>query len=393
MYDFIANKVRKTKRGKPNGDNPTGNSIKELLAKIDGDAIGWFPGIHSGAKRGPQRVLRGPKKTAIISAAKRMVREKIEVTYPSMCGACPEAMKNPNTGEPVDKKALFTVFREDCHSGDPNDRWEHRPRLSREALDDVEIVKRYDWGKYMRGLSYTDNWYFENLVWCDLCNSLLPLTKRKASAQASARKSGKFWGSKSDQQHSANLRKAKHVLKFKNKDVMRVWWVPILTRGKFHIEMLPENFPGETEEGAATMVAKVRTALNVRFQGDALSPKVLFTDRGNGFFVSGSGKITDGYRLALREHDLRAFMGRDASVQPGSLQELMLHETAVSWVRRRLAKTTPRAPWEETCEEYGSRLKEIAVYINKKYDVDGVCRELPTRVGMLMDRKGDRIPK
>ena len=66
-------------------------------------------------------------------------------------------------------------------------------------------------------------------------------------------------------------------------DTVRVWWVPILTRGKYHVEPLPENFPGETEEGAAIMVAKVRAALNVRFPaGNA--PRVFFTDRGNRFF-------------------------------------------------------------------------------------------------------------
>ena len=34
-----------------------------------------------------------------------------------------------------------------------------------------------------------------------------------------------------------------------------------------------------------------------------------------------------------------ATLGNDASVQPGCLQELMLHETAVSWIRVRLART------------------------------------------------------
>jgi hypothetical protein len=49
-------------------------------------------------------------------------------------------------------------------------------------------------------------------------------------------------------------------------DTVRVWWVPILTRGKLHIEPLPDNFPGETEEGASIMVAKVRAALNIRLE-------------------------------------------------------------------------------------------------------------------------------
>ena len=140
------------------------------------------------------------------------------------------------------------------------------------------------------------------------------------------------------------------------------------------------------------MVAKVRAVLNVRFPGGD-APKVLFTDRGNGFYESGSGKITSGYQNALRIHSLKAFMKADASMQPGALQELMLHETAMAWVRYRLRKTVPKVPWEETVEEYGARLKEVASYIEREYDVSGLCRALPDRAAMLDEAKGDRLPK
>lgn len=178
----------------------------------------------------------------------------------------------------------------------------------------------------------------------------------------------------------------------KSTDTIRVWFLPVLSRGKFHLELLPGDFPGETQAGAQIMVAKIRGILNVRFpSGDA--PKILFTDRGNGFYESNSGKITDGYRTALQDHGLKAFMGRDASVQPGCLQELMLHETAMAWVRHRLKLTVPPKPWEESIEDFGSRLKDVALYINHHYNVDGLCRELPDRVAMLMRAQGDRIPK
>ena len=97
------------------------------------------------------------------------------------------------------------------------------------------------------------------------------------------------------------------------------------------------------------MVAKVKVALNARFKKDP-APKILFTDRGNGFYESGSGVITPTYKKALKEHGLRAFWGQDASIQPGQLQEVMLHETAMAWVRERLSKTQPKNKWEETVE-------------------------------------------
>ena len=66
--------------------------------------------------RGPKRVLdEGPKKSAIIRAAKRIAREEGEVTYSAIVSACPSAVINDATGEPVDKKAVFSLFREEIY--------------------------------------------------------------------------------------------------------------------------------------------------------------------------------------------------------------------------------------------------------------------------------------
>ena len=168
--------------------------------------------------------------------------------------------------------------------------------------------------------------------------------------------------------------------------------MPILTKGKLHIEPLPDDFPGETEAGAAIMVARVRAALNIRFQGST-APRVLFTDRGNGFFNSGTGAVTNGYRDALKNHNLRSFFKDNAAVQPGELQEIMLHETAVAWMRQRLTKTRPKQAWAESLEDYRSRLKTCAAYINETYNVEGLCRDLLTRLHDLEEAEGDRIRK
>ena len=168
--------------------------------------------------------------------------------------------------------------------------------------------------------------------------------------------------------------------------------MPILTRGKLHIELLPDDFPGDVEDGALIFVSKVRAALNIRFQG-ATPPATLFTDRGNGFYYSGSGDITPTYQAALRQHKLKAFFGDNACVQPGQLQEIMLRETAVAWMRKRLAKTLPRKCWEESTEAYQARLKACAAHFNAKFDVEGLCWELPDRVEKLYKRKGDRLRK
>jgi len=88
---------------------------------------------------------------------------------------------------------------------------------------------------------------------------------------------------------------------------------------------------------------------------------------------------------------LKAFNGDDASKQPGELQEVMLHGTAVSWIRVRERRTRPATPWTETPEEHATRLRAICQAINEKCDVEGLCRKFPERVQGVVDAKGDRI--
>jgi hypothetical protein len=244
----------------------------------------------------------------------------------------------------------------------------------------------------MQELSHSVNWYYKALVLCDVCNSILPRSEQKAQELALSRKGGKGWMSDGSQQQAINLRGSSSVRKQNSWGTIRVWWVPVLARGKLHVEMLGDEFPGETQEGAAIMVARVRGALNVRFPlGDA--PKTVVVDRGKGFYHLNTGAITDSFKRALQDHGLCAFMGNDASEQPGALQELMLHETAVAWIRYKLTKTVPVRSWLETPEEYRTRLKGVVAEINHDYNVDNLCRELPTRVEKLRAEKGGRLPK
>ena len=90
---------------------------------------------------------------------------------------------------------------------------------------------------------------------------------------------------------------------------------------------------------------------------------------------------------------MRAFMGDDAKSQPGSLQDLMLHETGVSWMRVLMQESCPARPWQEGREEYKVRLQEACRRINAEYNVEGLCRELPDRLEQLKEREGDRLKK
>ena len=100
LYSFVAHKVRNMRGGNADGDHPTKAAMKELFEQIDRDPD-WFPGKHNGDKRGPKRVWTGARRTAIVSAAKRLKREGNEPTYSAVVAACPVAALNPKTGERV----------------------------------------------------------------------------------------------------------------------------------------------------------------------------------------------------------------------------------------------------------------------------------------------------
>ena len=384
MLVFVAKNVEKS-----GGGHPSTGSLMEFFAKVDADPE-WFPGKHSGQPRGPLPVLRGAKKAAVARSAMAMKEAGIEPTYRLVVGKCPDAVRNPETGEPVDKKRVYTVMKEACYDDDPERPWKHQRRLSRTTYPAWVMERRLAWALWMQTLRHTAAWYFRFIIWTDICHSILPRTEKKATEQALARKGGMGWQSDGSQQFSSNLRGRKEVLKQNAWDTERVWWFPALIRGKLHLDLLPAAFPGETPEGAATLVAALRAAVNVRVRGS--KPKALFVDRGRGFYSTGTGGITPEFAQALKEHEFRAFMGVDAAKQPGFLADVLLHETAVSWVRELEAKTTPAAPWRETREAFGERLRQIARRVNEKHKVANLCRKLPARLQGVIEREGDRIP-
>ena len=256
MLPFIAGKLRKTKDGKPTGEAPSKQAVEQLFDKLDSDPE-WYPGKQSDTPRGPKRVLVGGKITGIVNACKRLRAEGDDATYSTVVARAKKATLNPNTGEPVDKKQLYRVFRERCYDEGAHDCWELLPYLAQTALDEPAIERRVVFAGHMKELRHTAEWYFRNVVWVDLCSSILPRTQRKAIALKAARKGNKAWMSKSKRHKSANRRVPANAAKINSSDTVRVWFVPVLTRGKLHIEPLSANFPCETPEGAAEMVAAV----------------------------------------------------------------------------------------------------------------------------------------
>ena len=278
-----------------------------------------------------------------------------------------------------------------CYDEDPDDPWCHGPRMSRSALTEDMKAKRARFADAVLARDYSSEWLFENVVWSDLCNSVLPRTEKVAAAQALARKSKHGWGSRGCRNFSRNLRGSQEVLKQKGWSSERIWWVPILAKGKLHVEVLGEAFPGEEPAGAAAFAAAVKHGLAKRFQAHIPKPGVLFLDRGRAFFNTVTGRVTAELAAALEPTELELFWGDDAHQQPGYCADVLLHETAVAWIRKGLSTSVPRVPWKETRAQYSMRLRHVVAAINGHHDVKGLCRGLPGRMDRLKGRQGDRL--
>ena len=386
LLPFVAARVSKNGAG----DHPSKSALHQLFAKMDGDDA-WFPGKSYQEKHGPAKALNGTCMQAIATSAMATKRRKIEPTYKFMVGSCEKAILNPNTGKPVDKKVIYDIFRTMCYDEDPDKPWQHKARYSKAALPGPMMVRRLGFGKHVQALNLPADWFLHNVIWVDICNSILPLSEGKASDQALSRKGKKGWGSPGSELETCNLRGNKESEKQNSWDTVKVWWAPILSRGKLHIEIFDANFPGENSAGAAVLVAKTRAAINIRFQSHDSLPTVIWTDRGKGFYSNLTGHITRKYKEALIEHGFTAMMGDDGSAQPGRLQELMLHETAVSWIQLRLAQSVPKRAWEESRDAYAARLKACAEDINRNLRLDDLCNAFPRRIEALVNRNGGRL--
>ena len=87
---------------------------------------------------------------------------------------------------------------------------------------------------------------------------------------------------------------------------------------------------------------------------------------------------------------LHAVMGDDARRQPRDLQDSMLHEITVAWMRELLKASCPaRAPWQESREGHKRRLQEACRQVNAEQDVEGLCRENKC----VKKQKGTTTPK
>ena len=118
---------------------------------------------------------------------------------------------------------------------------------------------------------------------------------------------------------------------------------------------------------------------------------LMSSTRSRAFFNTVIGRVTPELADALERTTLSLFWGEDAHEQPGACADVLLHETAVAWIRNSLSKCVPEKPWKETRQQYAARLRSVVADCNCRHDVVGLCRGLPGRLHELQRRQGGRL--
>ena len=147
-------------------------------------------------------------------------------------------------------------------------------------------------------------------------------------------------------------------------------------------------------------ITQLPRMLNRMLGATAAKPRILFTDRGPGFYNRRHGTVTGEYKAARKEMGFGLWAGSNAlkgpHAQPADIADVLPHETAASWLRARLVASGAdlAQTWLETPKEFERRMQQDIRAINSECDVAGLCHQFPQRLqDLAFKSKGDRLRK
>jgi hypothetical protein len=146
----------------------------------------------------------------------------------------------------------------------------------------------------------------------------------------------------------------------------------------------------QTGQGMTTFAAKLPAVLDKMLGDQVKKPRVVFSDRGPGFYQASTGRIVHAYKGALGANGFRPFAGEEAKWQPADLADMHTHEAVAAWVRRyfRVHPDTKTADLDRNCKSFLNGMKDCEKYINEHYEILQLCGSMPARLQMLIDAKG-----
>lgn len=261
------------------------------------------------------------------------------------------------------------------------------------ALADELKVLRFEWGEVMLAKKHQARWYFNHIIWMGPCNCIAPGSPKSIEdLQIAGRGKSKRWISDDAKDDSRNLRPSPQAGKQCRWGDKRVWWFMVLTQGKLHIEVMGDGWR-QNGIGMATMVNRLPRVLGRMLKdSDAARPSILSTDRGPGLYHPSQGSITPEYAEACEANGFETWAGDHATWQPPDIPDMLLHETAISWVRKYLRYNPVKftndkvTNWELVVES----LKDAARYANTYHEARDLCMHFPTRLKTLVEKEGER---
>ena len=244
--------------------------------------------------------------------------------------------------------------------------------------------------RYLHNYGPAANWWASEVVWFDPCASIIPGTQKQWLQMRQALKGMKRYISDNAKHYSPNLKESQTVLKQKQWTGNKVNWFMVLARGVAHVEVMPSEWTLDGN-GLASFVDRLPHILRKMLGPETRLPRHIFTDRGTGMYTS-TGKVVNAYAASVHRNQFHLYWGPDAARQSPDMPDMLLHETAVAWFRNVMRKSPPEVlPWEETQALWTRRAKKAVTYVNKEYDVAGLCREFPSRLKDVMDGAGERL--
>ena len=410
QYEWMSQHVRVAANGRARGgDKPGRAGVKKFFDRVDTlEEAGqtWYPGACLTKRTGRPVELTAQKKAAITTSMMAAKERGDLPCYELAVARCPSATLNPTTGKAFSRHRINDLLTSECYDEEPEHPWEFRFGRKRRALTQEARVERMEWARRLLREKKAAAWFFTNIIWIDLCSKVIPSNPKKAydQLQASRNKRRRLMSpGGSSRDASDNSGGSDTAEKQKGFGDTRVWFGVALTRGVLGVTVFTTTegagaFPGENPEGVRQFVSRLPQMLNRMLGRSTRKPRVIFSDRGPGFYHRSTGAITGEYETVCREHRFKPWAGNNARrgprAQPPDIPDVLLHETAISHLRERVYKSTPRKPWEETPKELETRLRAAEAYANAEYRLADLCRELPKRLENLVKvTHGDRLPK
>ena len=376
--------------------HPTKQAIVGLRQLFARDPA-WYPGktTEEARKRGPKPQFTSHKRRCVAQAAMSLKASGLEPSVSGVVQRCPEAAVNPRTQAPFTDKYILQVFRTHCHDGDLGDTWGRMEPLHKTALTGPQKIARIAWARRLLQMGRPAGWYRQNCVWIDPCSTIVYASPKAAfDEQRSSAGKGKRWMSKSSRQSSRNLRASAFAGKQVRAGDTRLWWFVIVARGRVEIEFMGDYWK-QAGAGMAEFMTRLPAILRRMLGPSAALPRVVVSDRGPGFYLSGlrNGEIVPAYAAALRHAGFRPFAGSSAAGQPADCPDLLLHETAVGWIR----KYFKRHPFHRSqglahnIARVKTGMSSCVEHINGHYAVEDLCSSWPRRLEELVLANGERL--